>query len=208
MMCRLLGLAPSGYFAWLKKPVSDRSREDKRLIRASFKASQGVYGAPRVFLDRREAGETGSKHLKKRIDNTRQQATEDVADYIENFYNRTHRHQHLAGVSPEQCEAAAQLQNPGVHNILGTPKRCISGAYAHSGIPSDMVVRIKTTAANELLAAAGRSRASRCRGAARVANLPRHGHRQRSSRCAPAGQPRAGWRSRSSECWHKRPSPS
>ena len=65
VMCRLLGVAPSGYYEWLKKPLSDRAQEDARLlrlIRASFEASQGVYGAPRVFLDLREAGETCSKH--------------------------------------------------------------------------------------------------------------------------------------------------
>ena len=65
MMCRLLDVAPSGYYAWLKNPKSDRAKEDARLlrlIRTSFKASQGVYGAPRVFLDLREAGETCSKH--------------------------------------------------------------------------------------------------------------------------------------------------
>lgn len=65
MMCRLLDVAPSDYYAWRKNPLSDRAKEDARLlrlIRASFKASQGVYGAPRVFLDLREAGETCSKH--------------------------------------------------------------------------------------------------------------------------------------------------
>lgn len=65
MMCRLLDVAPSDYYAWLKNPKSDRAKEDVRLlrlIRTSFKASQGVYGAPRVFLDLREAGETCSKH--------------------------------------------------------------------------------------------------------------------------------------------------
>ena len=49
---------------------SDRAIEDKRLlrlIRASFVASQGVYGAPRVFLDLREAGETCSKHRVARL---------------------------------------------------------------------------------------------------------------------------------------------
>jgi len=63
MMCRVLEVAPSGYYAWLKQPRSNRAQEDARLlrlIRASFIASQGIYGAPRVFLDLREAGETCS----------------------------------------------------------------------------------------------------------------------------------------------------
>jgi putative transposase len=69
-MCRLLGAAPSGYYAWLKKPVSNRAQEDARLlrlIRASFTAGQGIYGSPRVFLDLREAGETCSKHRVARL---------------------------------------------------------------------------------------------------------------------------------------------
>jgi putative transposase len=38
-----------------------------RLIRASFVASHGIYGAPRVFLDLREAGETCSNHRVARL---------------------------------------------------------------------------------------------------------------------------------------------
>ena len=69
-MCRILGVAPSGYYAWVIQPVSDRGKEDARLlrlIRASFTASQGIYGAPRVFLDLREAGETCSKYRVARL---------------------------------------------------------------------------------------------------------------------------------------------
>src|SRR6266568_3716334 len=69
-MCRLLNVNRSGYYAWLKKPVSNRAQEDSRLlrlIRASFVASHGIYGAPRVFLDLREAGETCSKHRVARL---------------------------------------------------------------------------------------------------------------------------------------------
>jgi putative transposase len=69
-MCRVLGVAPSGYYAWLERPLSDRAVEDARLlrlIRKSFIASHGIYGAPRVFLDLREAGETCSKHRVERI---------------------------------------------------------------------------------------------------------------------------------------------
>ena len=63
-MCKVLDVAPSGYYAWLQQPISDRAQEDIRLlhlIRASYKASHGIYGAPRIFLDLREAGETCSK---------------------------------------------------------------------------------------------------------------------------------------------------
>jgi hypothetical protein len=69
-MCRILGVAPSGYYKWLSYPISNRAQEDARLlrlIRASFTASQGIYGAPRVFLDLREAGETCSKHRVARL---------------------------------------------------------------------------------------------------------------------------------------------
>jgi putative transposase len=69
-MCRVLGVAPSGYYDWLLQPVSNRAQEDARLlrlIRASFTASHGIYGAPRVFLDLREAGETCSKHRVARL---------------------------------------------------------------------------------------------------------------------------------------------
>lgn len=54
----------------MAQPVSDRAQEDARLlrlIRASFTASHGVYGAPRVFRELREAGETCSKHRVARL---------------------------------------------------------------------------------------------------------------------------------------------
>lgn len=69
-LCRVLNVGPSGYYAWLKQPVSLHAQEDARLlrlIRASVTASQGIYGAPRVFLDLREAGETCSKHRVARL---------------------------------------------------------------------------------------------------------------------------------------------
>jgi putative transposase len=39
----------------------------------------------------------------------------NAADYIDTFYNRTRRHSHLAGLSPEQFEAAHKLRAYGVH---------------------------------------------------------------------------------------------
>ena len=69
-MCRVLGVARAGYYAWLNHPVSDRANEDARLlklIRTSFIASHGIYGAPRILQDLRERGETCSKHRIARL---------------------------------------------------------------------------------------------------------------------------------------------
>jgi putative transposase len=69
-MCRLFDVSRSGFYAWLRNPLSDRAVEDQRLlglIRAAYTASHGVYGAPLIFLDLREAGETCSKHRVARI---------------------------------------------------------------------------------------------------------------------------------------------
>ena len=70
MTCRVLEVAVSGYYDWLKQPISNHAQEDARLlrlIRASFVASHGIYGSVRVFLDLREAGETCSKHRVARL---------------------------------------------------------------------------------------------------------------------------------------------
>jgi putative transposase len=69
-MCRVLQVARAGFYKWLHKPLSDRAIEDQRLlglIRDSYTISGGVYGAPRVFGDLREAGETCGKHRVARI---------------------------------------------------------------------------------------------------------------------------------------------
>jgi putative transposase len=46
------------------------------------------------------------ERIKKQIYKNRELANAEVADYIDTFYNRTRRHSHLGGLSPEQFEAA------------------------------------------------------------------------------------------------------
>jgi putative transposase len=46
------------------------------------------------------------ERIKKQIYRNRESAVADVVDYIDSFYNRTRRHSHLGGLSPEQFEAA------------------------------------------------------------------------------------------------------
>ena len=33
MMCRVLGVAQSGYYEWLQQPISNRGQEDARVLR-------------------------------------------------------------------------------------------------------------------------------------------------------------------------------
>jgi putative transposase len=58
-MCRVLGVSPSGFWAWLGRPPSERALSDAALterIRLIHWASRGTYGVPRVHAELAEAG--------------------------------------------------------------------------------------------------------------------------------------------------------
>jgi putative transposase len=60
-MCRLLRVHPSGFYAWLKSPLSRRASEDKRQIDLLLKAweeSGKVYGYRKLHDDLLDQGET------------------------------------------------------------------------------------------------------------------------------------------------------
>jgi len=60
-------------------------------------------------------GSLKKERIKKQIYKNRELAAADVADYIVAFYNRSRRHGHLGGVSPEQFEMAHKVGCQGVH---------------------------------------------------------------------------------------------
>lgn len=60
-MCRCLRVHPSGFYAWLKKPLSKRAFEDQRqtkLIKEAWGESGKVYGYRKLHDDLLDQGET------------------------------------------------------------------------------------------------------------------------------------------------------
>jgi putative transposase len=64
LLCRCLRVTRSGFYAWHTRPESARAADDRRLkvlMHASFVASKGRYGSPRIHEDLLEHGERVSR---------------------------------------------------------------------------------------------------------------------------------------------------
>ena len=64
-LCRLFGVTRAGFYAWWRRPVSQRRRQDRVLleeVRAIFEDSGGTYGSPRIH----EALATRGRHVSER----------------------------------------------------------------------------------------------------------------------------------------------
>jgi len=58
-MCQVLGVSPSGFYAWRERPPSRRALADALLterIRAIHATSDGAYGSPNVHAELRDEG--------------------------------------------------------------------------------------------------------------------------------------------------------
>ena len=70
MMCRLLRVSPSGYYAWRRRPESPRITSDRHLmaeIRRVHQDSNGVYGSPRVHAELIANGVSVGRHKVARL---------------------------------------------------------------------------------------------------------------------------------------------
>jgi putative transposase len=60
-MCSVLNIHRSGFYAWLKQPLSKTAQDNVRLlerIKASYVQSGAVYGSPRITHELRRQGES------------------------------------------------------------------------------------------------------------------------------------------------------
>lgn len=69
-MCEVLEVSSSGYYDWVDRPESKRSRENRRLtekIAEFHQRSGGVYGSPKLYADLVEDGECCSENRVARL---------------------------------------------------------------------------------------------------------------------------------------------
>ena len=70
LMCRVLAVKPSTYYAWRKRPPCARAIADERLllnVRVAYERSDETYGAPRIHRELRAAGTRVSKKRVARV---------------------------------------------------------------------------------------------------------------------------------------------
>jgi putative transposase len=70
MMCRVLKVSRSGYYAWRQRAPSRRELEDRRhagAIRKAHRESRGTYGSPRVHQALQQGGTPCGRHRVARI---------------------------------------------------------------------------------------------------------------------------------------------
>ena len=59
LMCSVIEVSPSGYYAWLNRPQSARAQANRRVlerIRDAHRRSRRNYGSPRITRDLRDEG--------------------------------------------------------------------------------------------------------------------------------------------------------
>ncbi len=69
-MCRIMEVSRSGYYAFLKRPESRRSKRQKEVlehIRRIHKANHGIYGAPKITVELKNEGIQAGRGMVARL---------------------------------------------------------------------------------------------------------------------------------------------
>ncbi len=109
-LCRVLGVSPSGYYAWCERPRSARAQTDQVLrarIWAIHGRSRGTYGAPRIHAELREQG---IRCGRKRVARLMRQA--DLAGAQRRRYRGTTRQNRQAVPAPDLVKREFAASGP------------------------------------------------------------------------------------------------
>ncbi len=109
-MARVLGVSPSGYYAWRRRPPSARAQADAELtarVQEIHACSRGTYGAPRIHAELAEAGVAVSR---KRV--ARVMRAAGIAGVSRRRGPRTTRRAVRARPAPDRVERRFEADEP------------------------------------------------------------------------------------------------
>ena len=109
-MCRVLGVWKSGYYSFLKNPVSRRDLENTELtllIKKEYDKSRGVYGSPRITASLKQKGVKCSRPRVARLMNKT-----DIKSRIRKSYKKTTNSEHGYEIVPNILEQNFTTEAP------------------------------------------------------------------------------------------------
>ncbi len=110
MMCEVLDVTRSGYYAWEKRPPSKHQLTDEELlvhIRDAFRRSRGTYGSPRIYAELKERGLNVGRHRVARL-----MRQDGLQARRKKRYRRTTNSEHGLPVAPNLLERRFDVSEP------------------------------------------------------------------------------------------------
>lgn len=114
-MCRALKASPSGYYAWLTRPVSKRKQENESLvkeIRSAHDKSRKTYGSPRITA---ELNENGFVCGKNRVANLMRK--NGIAVKTKRKFKITTNSKHNLPVAPNLMGLGSDIMITGINQV-------------------------------------------------------------------------------------------
>ena len=113
-LCKTLEVSRSGYYAWAKRPESEREQESAALsikVREIFEKSRQTYGAPRI---QKKLSELGQSHGKERI--RKIMVKEGISAKPKKRFVKTTDSKHDLPIAPRVIQVENQETMPGRPN--------------------------------------------------------------------------------------------
>ena len=111
VLCRVLRVTRPGFYAWCKRPESNRSKVDRRLallVRAAHEESRRCYGSPRLVRELRVAhGERVGRRRMRRL-----MVQEGLKARVRRRYKCTTRSDHDQPVAPNLLARQFEAEGP------------------------------------------------------------------------------------------------
>ncbi|MBA3884228.1 MAG: hypothetical protein H0X67_00675 [Acidobacteria bacterium] len=103
----------SGFYAWMKRAPSARAKRDAKLrglVQASFAASEGRYGSPRILRTSRRRRKPVLDHQNgtRRSVTRFEEGQHRLFEYLEVFYNQRRRQQSLLRRPTSACRLSSE----------------------------------------------------------------------------------------------------